>query len=89
MTQFDKKEAADLLRTEMDQYRHRSKAEMAIMIGETVAVERLGPSGHNYILELQVYWDGPSHKRVRLSGAIDDGGVHSFFPLCEDRLYEE
>ena len=38
--------------------------------------------------ELQAFWDDPKkpNEVLRVSVAVDDGGLRTYFPLCEDFL---
>jgi hypothetical protein len=46
---------------------------------ETVTV--VGPSGVEYQIELQAFWDGDKPGPLRVMGAVDDGGWRTFKPL--------
>jgi hypothetical protein len=81
-------EASNLLRDELEKWRSRSYEEFVKLIGETLVVECAGPSGQGYIIEVDVLWDGPPGGTIRVLASIDDGGVSSLAPLCENLLVE-
>jgi hypothetical protein len=41
-----------------------------------------------YQIEIQVAWDDPEHRHLRVLGAIDDGRWRAFCPLCDDFLVD-
>jgi hypothetical protein len=81
---MDKGEARSVLRAHMARYRTRSYAELAAEINRLEVCETLGASGATYQIETQVFWDDNQRQNLRVSGAIDDGGLRAFLPLCED-----
>lgn len=46
--------------------------------------EAMGDSGTTYQIEVNLVWD--SEHQIRVLGMIDDSGLSSFTPLCEDIL---
>lgn len=64
-------------------YRERTYDEMAALVGSSEQVERAGPGGTVYQVEVDVFWDDPRRvgRDVRVMGSADDGGVLA--PLVE------
>jgi hypothetical protein len=63
-------------------YRTRSYAELVPLVeaGQLETLEISGPSGANYQLEFQFFWDDKPRANVRVIGSIDDGGWRAYFP---------
>lgn len=78
-------EALSILRSSLLGYRFRSFTELEELIGKGPEVVQLvGDSGARYSLEFEAFWDGSKGGPIRVSGAIDDGGLSSFVPVVED-----
>jgi hypothetical protein len=78
-------EALSILRGSLSGYRSRSFSELKEFIGKgPEAVQLVGDSGTRYSLEFEAFWDGSKGGPIRVSGAIDDGGLSSFVPVVED-----
>jgi len=70
-------------------YREVSYQELCQLIGSTPqTVNVVAPTGTRYQVELQAFWDDPKkpNEVLRVSVAVDDGGLRTYFPLCEDFL---
>jgi hypothetical protein len=81
----DKREAREFLAKELEGWRQRPYAELASFVdGDPVTGEVQSGAGNRYQYEIQVIWDGKPGGDIRVLGAIDDGGVHAFFPLTDD-----
>jgi hypothetical protein len=80
---MDKREALALLRERLAAYRALSYETLAGRVGSTDHATAVGPSGAEYQVEIQVLWDGRPGDAVHVLGAIDDGGVRAFFPVCD------
>jgi hypothetical protein len=77
-------EAKLLLARELAKYRARPFDELLSLMQEVETHELTGPSGTAYQLEFQAFWDGPANRKVlRVSGAIDDGGLRAFDPITD------
>jgi hypothetical protein len=71
---MDKSEARQVLSKHLASFRGRSYEQLVGMIGTISVVEIRGPSGAEYQIEVEVFWDSPKVKtNVRVLGAIDDG----------------
>ncbi|HKO61409.1 MAG TPA: hypothetical protein VJV03_09635 [Pyrinomonadaceae bacterium] len=80
-------EAKSVLASELSRYRKRSYAELLALIGQPETFERVSQSGTIYQIEMEVFFDDDSRtSTLRVSGAIDDGGLRAFSPLCDDFL---
>ncbi len=78
-------EALALLEAELAPLREESYDQLVRrMSAGSLNVERVGPSGAKYQLEIQVHWDDRQGGNVRVSGSIDDGGWRAFVPLTRD-----
>lgn len=84
-TTMDKAEAKLILEQELSRYRERSYEELLSLIDRSETFWRSSPSGTNYQIQMQVFFDDIKAKRdLRIAGAIDDGGWRAFSPLCAD-----
>jgi len=82
---MDKQEAQAVLTEHLAQYRARSYADLAALIGQSGCVEIKGASGVPYQVEVNVAWDDKPGGDVRVLASIDDGGFRSAFrPLTGD-----
>jgi hypothetical protein len=83
---MDESEARDLLLKEVIGYRSCSYEQLTKLVGTNHVSEVRGPSGVDYTIEVDVFWDSPgSPGKIRVMGAIDDGHLPgAFSPLCED-----
>lgn len=82
---MDKTEAAQVLRLHLQRYRALSHGELQRRIGEIDAFSVEGPSGTEYQIEIEVFWDARPGGDLRVLGSIDDGGFRSSLsPVCED-----
>ncbi|WP_342349826.1 hypothetical protein [uncultured Nitrospira sp.] len=82
---MDKREARELLSKELKEWRQRTYAELASFVdGDPVTGGVQSEAGNRYQYEIQVIWDEKPGGNIRVLGAIDDGGVHAFFPLTDD-----
>jgi hypothetical protein len=81
---LDKAEAEIVLREHLERFRKLSYSELLRMIDGEEIIESVAPSGLLYQIEIQIFWDEKAKGTIRVAGAIDDGGVSAFRPLCED-----
>ena len=72
---MDETEALAVLNEELSLYRVLSYAELLALIDRSSTVERAGPSGTKYQIEMQVFVDDPKRNTLRVAGAIDDGSL--------------
>ena len=80
---MDKQEAKMLLTTKLGEYRRLAYDELVAKIGDVDCLEVTGPSGVEYQIEVQFFWDGKADGNLRVMGSIDDGGLRAFMPLCD------
>jgi hypothetical protein len=80
---MDQQEARNLLQERLSLYRWLPYAALAARLGTEDHLEVVGPSGVNYQIEVLILWDSLPGGNVRVSGAVDDGGLRAFFPLCD------
>ncbi|MHB8975014.1 MAG: hypothetical protein ACYC4N_31690 [Pirellulaceae bacterium] len=83
---MNREEALGLLNAKLDDYRQIPYAELVSKIDTNEVVEVSGPSGVEYQIEIEVMWDHKPNGDIRVMGAIDDGGLRAFIPLCNDLL---
>ena len=50
-------------------------------MGESRHVDRVGRSGAQYQLEMEVMWDHKPDRDIRVISSIDDGGWRALAPL--------
>ena len=82
---MNKLEAKALLAKELEGWRQRPYVDLASLVGgDPVTGEVIGEKGEFYQFEIQVFWDRNPGGDIRVLGAIDDGGIRAFFPLCDD-----
>jgi hypothetical protein len=73
-------EALSVLHDELAKYRRCSYQELVALVDvEQTTIERKGPSGRTYQIEIAIRWD--TDGRVRVDGCVDDGGWRAFLPL--------
>ena len=77
---MNKREARNLLQEQLATYRRLPYTALAARIGTEDHLEVVGPSGSSYQVEILVMGDGIPGGNVRVSGAVDDGGLRTF--LC-------
>lgn len=83
---MNKAEALAILEAKLDEYRGRSYPELRTRLRQDEHVGAVGPSGVEYQIEIQVFWDHKPEGDIRVSGSIDDGGWRAWVPLCRDFL---
>ena len=81
---MDRDEARLLLETQVEEWRHRSYAELSREVGHWRRFETTGPSGQHYEGHIQVFWQSAVQGPVKVIGSIDDGGWRTFVPLMTD-----
>ena len=80
---MDTTEAKALLASELRKYRPRSYHELRERIGSQDDFVAPAPSGKNYAIEVDFFWDGRPDGDVRVMAMIDDGGLRAMFPLTD------
>lgn len=83
---MDTKEAASILAEHLARYRSQSYAQLAAWVREqrVDAPETTAPSGRQYFMEFQFFWDAKADEDVRVTGSISDGrGIRAFVPLTD------
>jgi hypothetical protein len=82
---MDKTEARSILIGDLNPFREKPYAELIKMVdAEPVTYEKKGPSGVEYQIEIQAFYDGKEGGSIRVAGCIDDKGWRAFSPLTED-----
>ena len=80
---MDTAEANSVLASEMRKYRARSYAELRVRIGSEDDFIATAPSGKQYQVEVNFFWDDMPDENIRVMGAIDDGSWRSMIPLTD------
>ena len=83
---MDTEEARTLLRTELARYRAKRYDELVTLIKSQEHREIVDASGTAYQLEIYAFWDAKPNDVLRVSAAIDDGGIRAYFPMTDDFL---
>jgi hypothetical protein len=84
---MNKAEARVILESELGKYRYLSYQELSGLIDSPRNFQVLGPTGCEYQLEVQAFWDQPRKPGgdLRIIASIDDGGLLSaLIPLTQD-----
>ena len=77
-------EAKLILARELARLRARPLQELVRLTRDAETLEIEAPSGACYQIEFQASWDPPARREVlRVSGAIDDGGLRAFSPVTD------
>lgn len=85
--EMDKKEAQQLLGEFIADLQSRSYQDWQGLIGESMVVEKKGPSGVTYQIEWNAFWDSPAGGDIRVMVSIDDGSLARFIvPLTTSFL---
>jgi len=80
----DKKEARSILKEHLTRYKEKPYADLLYLLEDQDVFEVTAPSGARYQLEFQAVWDRKKGGNLHVIGAIDDGGIRSFFPLADN-----
>lgn len=80
---MNRSEAKTVLSAELAAYRKRSFAALLRLLEAQDTKKVKVTSGKTYHLEFQAVWDDAKQERLRVIGAIDDGGVRAFVPLTD------
>jgi hypothetical protein len=80
---MDTAEAKTVLASELRKYRSRSYAELRGRIGSQDDFVAAAPSGTQYQVEVEFFWDDGPDGNIRVMGAIDDDGCRAMLPLTD------
>lgn len=80
---MDNTEAKALLASELRKYRSRSYGELRERIGSQDDFVAAAPSGRQYQIEVDFFWDDRPNGDIRVMGCIDDGGWRAMLPLTD------
>jgi hypothetical protein len=82
---MNKAEAEQILADTLTPYRAIPYQQLVVYAGsEVVHVTTRGRSGVQYQIDIQIFWDDPDKKTIRVMGSIDDGGLRAFLPISSD-----
>jgi ribosomal protein S28E/S33 len=74
-------EAWDVLNQELEAYKRLTRRAVCDAMATPIVVERTGPSGTVYQIEIDVLWDSRERGEIRVVGSIDDGSLRAFVPV--------
>ena len=79
---MDNDEALTILEHELARFRTESYEDLVSRPPiESLHVDREGPSGATYQVEIQFFWEHHPNGNILVMGSIDDGGWRAFSPL--------
>lgn len=81
---MNKKEARSVMIEELKPYRAKSYAELEQLISQIDARMVSAPSGKQYQIEIEPFWDGAPNKDIRVGITLSGDWWTYFFPLTED-----
>ncbi len=82
---MDKTEARDILAAFMKDLKARPYPDLLALMGNPQVEIVESPSGGQYQIEYESFWDREPGGDLRVLASIDDGGLISvMFPLCAD-----
>ena len=81
---MDTDEARSVLTEHLASYRALTYPELAGRVDTVETAEHRAPSGVEYQLEVQFFWDSKPNRDVRVIALVDDGGWRAFVPLSDD-----
>jgi hypothetical protein len=80
---MDKLEAREILGGEVTRLRAQSYSQLNALNGDSQHIDTAGPSGTEYQVEIQAWWDDRKQQNLRVMVSIDDGGLRAIVPLTE------
>ena len=78
---MDKQRAKAILSEQMSQLRSQTYSQLKEFMGNSQHLEITAPSGKEYQLEFESWWDDKQESNLRVVVSIDDRGLRAFFPL--------
>ncbi|MDO9108615.1 MAG: hypothetical protein Q7U89_06435 [Coriobacteriia bacterium] len=78
---MNREEAEAVLNDQLSKSRARGYEGFLALLGEPDVLTVSGPSGREYQVEVEAFWDVGPEGDIRVVGMIDDGGWRSFVPL--------
>ena len=84
---MDKEEAQSILNEIVNDYRAMNRASLMEFLRSPLVFQKVGPSGVEYQIEVQAFWDDPrkTDDNLRVMVSIDDGRFpHAFLPMTTD-----
>jgi hypothetical protein len=82
---MNRAEATALLEAELAPLRDETYEQLTRRLSASAFyVERVGPSGTRYQIQIDCFWDSNPGGAVRVMGSIDDGRWRAFIPLTSD-----
>ena len=70
---------------ELAEYRARPYSELTGLVDSNPITKEVHVTRETtYQIEISVHWDGDPGENIRVSGAVDDGGLRAFIPICND-----
>ena len=82
---MNNEEAIAVLDEELAKFRSEPYENLVTrMTTGSLEFERTAPSGTNYQVQIQFFWDDRRGGNVRVLGSIDNGGWRAFVPVNRD-----
>ena len=80
---MNKLEAQSILDQQLSIFAHRPYSELAALVDVPKNISVQSPSGVEYQIELNVFYDSGKGGDLRIFGSIDDGGLRAIVPLTK------
>jgi len=81
---MNKDEARSILQPIVDEVRVRSRQELLQLLDRPDSFTVTAPSGTEYQIEVEAFWDRKPEGDLRVMVLIDDGGWSAFTPMSDD-----
>lgn len=79
---MNKKEAKQILNSELEKFRNKTYEELKKSINKVLAYNINKSDSENYQIEIQFFWDDKPDEDIRVIGSIDNGrGLSTFIPM--------
>ncbi len=86
MKKEKKEKLKRILEEKLLEFQKLSYEELRKLVDDEPYTEAQGEGEDFYQIEIEVFYDDPDKKDgdLRILGAIDDGGLSAFAPICDD-----
>ena len=81
---MDVQEAREILEAHLAHYQASAYEELAALVGAHGVAMVGGASGAQYCVEVEVSWDDPSRRTIRVLVSVDGGGARGLVPMSVD-----
>ncbi|MGA2029002.1 MAG: hypothetical protein ABSG87_02905 [Verrucomicrobiota bacterium] len=83
ISKMDKVEAQSILDEQLSEFVRKPYAQLADLISHPKHITVQSPSGVQYQIEFNIFYDSGAHENLRIVGSIDSGGWRAFMPLTK------